>query len=121
MKGKLGEERGWKLISSFSILKIKTNSYKLAVAGYKVIQMVFLIIITKFGGTCTYKVKLVAFLENFKSLVVLVAKHSSKYLGKTGKSYTQVTVQINKDGQLEMLEVDKFQREARKKTAKHGE
>jgi len=77
--------------------------------------MVFLIIITKFGGTCTYKVKLVAFLENFKSLVVLVAKHSSKYLGKTGKSYTQVTVQINKDGQLEMLEVDKFQREARKK------
>ena len=49
------------LISSFSIIKIKENFDKLAATGYKVIEMAVLTIITNFGGTCMYKVKLVAF------------------------------------------------------------
>jgi len=63
-KGEIGGGMWVKANIVFSILKIKTNSHKLVVAGYKVIQMVFLTIIIKFGGTCTYKVRLVAYLEN---------------------------------------------------------
>jgi len=63
-KGKIGGGMWVKANIIFSILKIKTNSHKLVVAGYKVIQMVFLTTVPKFGGTCTYKFKLVAYLEN---------------------------------------------------------
>ena len=63
-KGEIGGGIWVKANIIFSILKIKTNSHKLDVVGYKVIQMVFLTIITKFGGTCTYKIKLVAYLKN---------------------------------------------------------
>jgi len=77
-KGEIGGGMWVKANIIFLILKIKTNSHKLDVVGYKVIQMIFLTIITKFGGTHTYKVKLVAFLENFKSLVVVLTKHSGK-------------------------------------------